>query len=282
MIEIIFLFSLALIFLIFASFQDLKTRIVYNWISFSLIVFALGFRFFFSLFNENWIFFYQGIIGLGIFFIIGNLLYYGRMFAGGDAKLMIALGAVLPISNSFSINANYFSLFILLFVLTGAVYGTSWSIFLSVKNYKSYSREFTRQFAKYKKVVLVMLFLGILVALLGFYNRIFLYLGFLIFISPYLFIYAKAVDEACMIKRVNTKKLVEGDWLCGDVKAGKIIKSNWHGLSEEEIKLIRKNHRFVKIKEGIPFVPVFLVSFLIYFIFTVFFLGAKGFSLLPF
>jgi len=41
-------------------------------------------------------FFYQGLIGLGIFFVLGNALYYGRMFAGGDAKLMIALGAVLP------------------------------------------------------------------------------------------------------------------------------------------------------------------------------------------
>jgi hypothetical protein len=38
--------------------------------------------------GENFVslnnFFYQGLIGLGIFFIIGNAFYYGRLFAGGD------------------------------------------------------------------------------------------------------------------------------------------------------------------------------------------------------
>ena len=101
MFEVIFLSVFALIWLIFASIQDLRTRMVSNWISFSLIIFVLGFRFFYSLFNENFAFFYQGLIGLGIFFVLGNLLYYGKMFAGGDAKLMIALGAVLPFSENF-------------------------------------------------------------------------------------------------------------------------------------------------------------------------------------
>ena len=97
MFEIIFLIILALIFILVATFQDLRMREVANWINFSLIIFALGFRFFWSLFSESGFgFFYQGLIGFGIFFILGNLFYYGRIFAGGDAKLMIAMGAILP------------------------------------------------------------------------------------------------------------------------------------------------------------------------------------------
>ncbi|MBU2053223.1 MAG: prepilin peptidase [Nanoarchaeota archaeon] len=104
MYGVIFLIVLGFVWIIFASVQDLKNKEVANWLNFSLIIFALGFRFFYSLFYRGgFSFFYQGLIGLGIFFVLGNLLYYGRMFAGGDAKLMIAMGAVLPFSESFLI-----------------------------------------------------------------------------------------------------------------------------------------------------------------------------------
>ena len=124
MIEIIFLVLLALIWIVFATVQDLKSREVANWLNFSLIIFAMGFRFFYGLFGSNGFgLFYQGIIGLMIFFILGNFLYYSRMFAGGDAKLMIALGAILPLSENFMTNINYFIGFFILFLVAGTVYG---------------------------------------------------------------------------------------------------------------------------------------------------------------
>ncbi|MBI2056754.1 hypothetical protein HYT91_00690 [Candidatus Pacearchaeota archaeon] len=51
MFHIIFLVALALVWMIFAVVQDLKKREIANWVNFSLIIFALGFRFFYSLFN---------------------------------------------------------------------------------------------------------------------------------------------------------------------------------------------------------------------------------------
>ena len=66
MIEMWFLIAVGLIAVIFASIQDLKKREVTNWISFSLIVFALGFRFFYSLFSgesfQDLNFFYYGLL----------------------------------------------------------------------------------------------------------------------------------------------------------------------------------------------------------------------------
>ena len=67
-----------------------------------------------------------------------------------------------------------------------------------------------------------------------------------------------------MVKTVSGNKLCEGDWLVKDVKVGKkTIKADWDGLSLEDIKIM-KHLRRVKIKEGLPFVPAFLIAFLSY------------------
>lgn len=266
MYEVIFLFALAFVWIIFATIQDLRKREIANWVSFSLIIFALGFRFFYSLFSSaGFNFFYQGVLGLGIFFIIGNMLYYGRLFAGGDAKLMIALGAILPFSESFSVNMDIFILFLFVFLITGAIYSLIISLIISFRNFKRFRREFGKIFNKYKKFIYPVMFLGLVLMVSGF-NTLVFYLGIIIFILPYLYIYTKAVDEACMIKRIKPSLLSEGDWLYKDVRVGKkTIKATWSGLNKKEIRLIQRNKKFVLIRHGIPFTPVFLISFLIFF-----------------
>lgn len=264
MIEVIFLIALAAIFITFAVVNDIKERIVPNWLNFSLIIFALGARFFYSLFNENFAFFYQGAIGFGIFFILGNAFYYGRIFAGGDAKLMIALGAVLPFSTIPTMNFKIFAVFFFLFLISGAVYGAIWSVFLPMKNFKEFRKELSIQFEKNKKKFYPVLIFGILLLAAGILtNPIILYFGLIALIMPYLYFYAKAVDENCLVRNVKTKNLTEGDWLYRDAKIGnKTIKARWDGLSENEIKILRKKFKQVKIRQGIPFTPVFLTSFL--------------------
>ncbi|MAH03714.1 hypothetical protein CMI39_02925 [Candidatus Pacearchaeota archaeon] len=263
MYEIIFLIILALIWIIFASIQDLKKREVANWVNFSLIIFALGFRFFYSVFIENFNFFYQGLIGLGIFFIIGNFFYYGRMFAGGDAKLMIALGTILPFSKDFLVNIQIFILFFLIFLFVGAFYGLIWSGFLSLRNFNEFKSEFYKRLNKNSKIVLFVMFLGIILIIFGFVEKLFFSFGILVFIIPYFYLYAKSIDEVCMIKKIKTNYLTEGDWLYRDLKVGKkLIKANWEGLTKEQIKEIKKRYKQIKIRQGIPFVPVFLISFL--------------------
>ncbi|MBI4116397.1 prepilin peptidase [Candidatus Pacearchaeota archaeon] len=265
MIEIIFLIILAAVFMALAVVNDVKERIVPNWLNFSLIIFALGFRFFYSLFNENFPFFYHGLAGFGIFFILGNAFYYGRIFAGGDAKLMIALGAVLPFSTIPTMNFKIFAVFFFLFLISGAVYGFIWSIFLPMKNFKEFRKELSAQFEKNKKKFYPALIFGILLLAAGILtNPIILYFGLIVLIMPYLYFYAKAVDENCLVRNVKTKNLTGGDWLYKDVKIGnRTIKARWDGLSESEIKILRKKFKSVKIRQGIPFTPVFLMSFLI-------------------
>jgi len=267
MLEVIFLFVLALIWILLAVIQDLKTREIANWLNFSLIIFALGFRFFYSLFSAgNFHFFYQGLIGLGIFFVLGNVLYYGKMFAGGDAKLLIALGAVLPLSESFYDNLENFFLFFVVFLLIGAFYSIIISLRLCIKNYKKFRKEFTRQFKANRNILILSLLSSIIIVALSYLSFYLIFVAILTFISPYLYFYAKAVDETSMVKKLETSKLKEGDWLYKDVKVkGRTIMARWDGLNREEISLLRKRYKKILIREGIPFTPVFLVSLLILF-----------------
>ena len=261
---IIFLIVLGIVWIFFATIQDFKKREVANWLNFSLIVFALGGRFFYSLFSGNgFAFFYQGLVGLGIFFLLGNFFYYIRVFAGGDAKLMIALGAILPFSNNFLTNLKFYAFFLGIFFITGAIYGLIYSIILSLKNIKKLKKEFSKQFKLNKRIVRISLIISLFVICLGFLENIFIYVGLLIFAYPFLYLYAKSIEEGVMILNVSVSKLTEGDWLYEDLKIGKkVIRANWDGLSKEDIREIKKKLKEVKIKQGIPFVPSFLLGFI--------------------
>ena len=128
-----FLFALALLFTLFATIQDIKKREVANWLNFSLIAFALAFRAFYSITNNSPKFFLLGISGLAIFIAIANLLYYGKIFAGGDAKLLMGFGIILPYTTYFSLVTLSLS-FVLLLLTTGAIYSLFYSIVIVQKN----------------------------------------------------------------------------------------------------------------------------------------------------
>ena len=100
---------------------------------------------------------------------------------------------------------------------------------------------------------------------LGFLENLMFYFGFLIFILPYFYLYAKSVEEVCMIRKIKTKYLTEGDWLYSDIIIeGKKIKSNWEGLSKRQLDLIQKKcKKKILIKYGIPFTPSFLLGYIV-------------------
>jgi Flp pilus assembly protein protease CpaA len=269
MYEIIFLLILSFCYLIFAVIQDFKSREIADWLNYSLIIFALGFRFFYSLFNENnFNFFIQGFIGFLIFLGLANLFYYSRLFAGGDAKLMMALGAILPLDYSFSSNLLLFLNFLFYFFIASLIYVLISSVFLTLKNFKSFKIKFIKEVKFQKRLIILSWLFFFLSTILNFvflskFN--FVFLGFFILVLTYSYIYSKSLDECCMIKEVLTKNLTEGDWLYKDVRLKKeTIKSKWEGLTKEEIRKIRLELKKVKIRQGIPFSPTFLLGFLLF------------------
>jgi hypothetical protein len=253
------------VWVIGAILQDLHRREVDNLWNFSLIAIALSYRAGVSVFNfEPW-FFINGLIGFGIFLILGNIFYYARLFAGGDTKLLIALGAILPLSYNWIVNFKIFGWFILLSFVGGSIYVLCWSIALVFLNWNNFKKEYFKQFKFYKSIFLIsfiFVLVWIVLSLIFFNELAFMGLVFLLF--PVLFIFAKSVEECCMVKKISPDQLTEGDWLYEDVFVnGKKIKSHWEGVSGAELKLIsEKYRRKLLVKYGVPFTPAFLIGLL--------------------
>lgn len=264
-----FLFIFAAIWIFTATIFDLKKSEIPDWLNFSLVFFALGFRFFYSLFSmSNFSFFYQGVLGFLVFFILGNILYYSRMFAGGDAKLFYSLGAILPTFGNFSQNIGSFVVYIFFFVLVGAVYGIVGSAYLSIVNSERFKKGFVTLFRKNKRMVFVYDFIAIVILFLSFLVEPLIYIAILSFIFPYFYFFVKAVDEYCMVKSVSPSKITPGDWLYKDIKVGrKTIHATWNGLEKDEIELLKKRKKKVLLRYGIQYSPVFLISFILFWAF---------------
>jgi len=263
----LFLIGIGLFWMLVASIQDIRKREVENWWNFSLIIIVLAFRAFLSIETWNYWYFLWGLIGLFGGFILANLFYYGRLFAGGDAKLLMALGTILPLSLDWSINLQILVVFLLSFLLAGAVYGMIYSFGMMLARFKNFRKEFSRQFKEYSKMIIFVEAFSLVLILISAYFNFYLGLALfsIIFLSPILLLYAKAIEEACMIKLVNKHELTIGDWLYKPLKVGnKMIAPNWEGLSEKQLVLIQKKFKGrVFIKQGLPFVPAFLIAFIL-------------------
>ncbi len=251
------------VWLLVASYRDLKYREIPNWLSFSLVAFGLAYNSFKSISMMSYEPILFSVVGFFLLTLLAYALYYSRVFAGGDAKLLIALGPVLPLFSSFEMNISFIIFYVLLLLFMGGFYGLFYSFFIIAFNRKKFSKEF---FSRFDKNTVFMFFLPAIlfaVFILWLGELIFLFLAFVVAIFPLLLFYSKAVEE-CMVIDKNGKEVVVGDWLYKPVKVkGKEIKPGWEGLSEKDVKIIRKTGKKVKVKDGIPFVPSFFLSFLL-------------------
>lgn len=269
-----FLFSIALVYVIFASIQDLRKKEVANWLNFSLLAFALAYRAFYSYFENDVQFFILGLAGFGIFFLIGNAFYYSKIFGGGDVKLLMAIGVILPYSNYIDLIFNSLFFLAVLF-LGGAVYSIIYSSFLVYKNYSNFKKEFSKLLINKRKMIILCFILAFILLvtgeILGNYTNIWTYEAVAVILLCFLYIYLKSLESACMIRYVLPKDLTEGDWLEKSIHIkGKTISKSVHGLSFKEINLIRKANKKVLIRYGVPFVPAFLIALIATVFFWVF------------
>ena len=270
MIEYYFLFILAFIAVLFAVIQDLRFHEIANWLTFSLIAFILTYRAFYAIVFHDASFFFFGLGGIILFVALGFLLYYARVFAGGDAKLLFGLGGIFPYT-SFSDYILYGLGFIVLLFICGIIYTLIYTIFLVRKQWTSFSKSFVQEIFRLKWLFI----LGILFAVISGILISFI-LGLLFLLFPLIYTYAHVVEHVCMIRLTSPYILTEGDWLVKDVKIGnKFIRKNVHGLSYKEILFLREKGKKIWIKFGVPFAPVFFFALLLFFLFYGKFLNWK-------
>jgi len=264
----IILFSLAIMWLLFASIQDIIKREVADWLSFSLLATALATRALYSIVTLQPIYFLYGIFTTAVFFLVALICYNAKFFGGGDAKLFTTLGAIFATTPTFAKQGPtylFLSPFPLTFlsnvVLLGSAYGIFLSIVLAFRSRKSFSKEAAKVWKQFKLFfALFFVFVAALyISFLLFKEKIMLCFAIIFAIFPFLIILVSAVEKACLVKLLPTSKLAEGDWLAQKISVkGKQIGTK--GLTREEIAILKKLKKKVKIKQGIPFVPVLFAS----------------------
>jgi Flp pilus assembly protein protease CpaA len=260
-----FLFWFFLAGVIIATLQDIKRREVDNWLNLFLLLGSLSYIFFKAVFeNDISIIALTGFVMITMF-IMMNLFYYGRIFGGGDAVLLFSMTAFF-VGATFIESSKNIIFFIILLMVSGSAYGLVFSITIYFKNFKKTNKEIIKQFNIIKKngILYAPIFLGIVMIFLSYFSFVFIIFSFIILTFPLLYIFARGVEKCSMIKEIPGKELREGDWLVSTQKIGnRIIKPNWEGLSDKEIKFLQHKKK-IKIKDGMPFVPAFLIAIIIY------------------
>jgi Flp pilus assembly protein protease CpaA len=263
--------------LLAASLCDLRTREVPDWISFCLAIFAMGFSILLSVFHQNIWFFVNALAGFLLGLILGFIMFYTGQWGGGDSKLVIGVCAILgfsipglsSIESQFSILAFFANT-----LIVGAAYGIIYSLGIAATKARQVSKE-AHAMLKAKNMIVLRTFL--LVLLIGsiiyklmspgnYLPIILLVISISFIVMFYTWVLVTCVEKAHMIRMAKTNELTEGDWITKPVmKDSKVILTPPKtGLSLEDIALLKKNKiQEVEIKVGIPFVPSFLLAFIL-------------------
>ena len=263
----VLLIIITLIVLILSSINDIRVREVPDWFSYGLIFAAFGIRIIFSL-SLGWEILFSGIIGFFACLALAFLFYYTGQWGGGDSKLLMGMGAVIGISFPFSAESFTLLWFFLALLFFGAIYGLIWMVVLAIIKREMFWENFKSAVSKRKKLHFTLVILTIIFIVLSIIQPyliplVFFPLGFL-----YLFVFVNVVEKSCFIRKISASKLTEGDWLAKDVKLKNKIVMEAKTLERDDVwKLkyleVNENLKPITIKEGVPFVPSFLIAYLI-------------------
>ncbi len=258
----VILIAVALVVLLIASYTDLRTKEVPDWLSYGFIFATLGIRGLYS-FQDGWQIIVSGLLGFAVFYLLALLFYYTHQWGGGDSKLLMGMGAALGISYPFT-QASFTPLwFLLLLLFSGAVYGMFWLGVLAVQRRNCLFPELRSLLGNHKKVHLSVGFGSLLFVGAGFFVNSLLFIIVLLVTLYYLLLFLVAVQSCCFINEKDTQTLTEGDWLADEVVVkGKVILKK-KTLTQHDIEKLH-THKIssVLVKEGIPFVPSFLIAYL--------------------
>ncbi len=254
-----------------AAIWDLKTTEIPDSIPYIMMAVALvayGVQAYAE--SNYWIILNSLIAGLS-FLGFGFLMYYFGQWGGGDAKLLSAIGFLLPTAPSGFSNLLFpFSLsFLFNLFLVGAGYMLVYASILAMVNTKIIERFISDVKSSSNIFVLgsVSLFLVFVVLNMLISNILSIRIGAEFLISNsvlpllatiFIFViwkFAKAVEEVGFKKKIPVQKLRVGD-------VPEYFKL-WEGITEKELKRIKSSgKKTIWIKEGIRFGGAFPLALL--------------------
>lgn len=267
---------IALCALVIGSYTDLRTREVPDWINLGLIGVGIAINLMFSLIFWDYSFVLASVVGLAIFFAFGWLMFYTGQWGGGDSKMLMGLAALLGI-DVFAKEFPYIAHFLINIIIVGALYGVFWTLYLIAKHRKLFLTQFKKQyrsdFVKKIRLIIFVLFGIIVISALiipdPYLKGVFFYIALILTFTFYIWIAVKAVEKSCMIKKVTPDKVTEGDWIAKEITVDKkyIAGPKDLGIEKKQMKKLmqlykKKKIKYVMVKEGIPFIPSFLLAYI--------------------
>ena len=249
MIEIIII--LAVVGSIIAGLWDLKTTEVPDPLPIGMV--AAGIIFWVA----NWIIAGESnplLLSLGVGTVLlaaGLLLYKKGQWGGADAWILAAIGYMIPVYNG-----NIFIVpYLFNFMLVSIAYTVIYSVVIGLLNRKALANVAADFKANIRIIVgaPVAVFAVILGAsfVLPQFIRLSLTLVPLVFLLVIFWRYAVVIEKHVFKKKIPVSKLRVGDVL---------EKGNWVGLTESQVRKLRREKRYVVIKDGMRFVPVFAIA----------------------
>lgn len=252
MIEIIIL--LALGGTIVAGLWDLKTTEVPDPIPIGMVIAGAGFWGLNWLVNGDLNSFIISISVGTVLLAIGLLLYKRGQWGGADAWILAAVGYMIPIYGGQIFIIQY----IFNFMLVSIVYTVIYSVVIGLLH--AHVFRYVKKDLIENRRIIAAIPLAALVVLLGLSAVIPPVASLAVTLVPLVIFlvvfwrYAVVIEKHVFKKKVSTAKLKVGDVL----ESGK-----WIGLTESQIKKIRSQKRYVVIKDGMRFVPVFAIALVI-------------------
>ena len=266
-------FLVGLGFLAVASWHDIRTREVPDLVSYGLILFAVGYGVAKALLLASWLPLLGMLAGFAAGVGLGLLLFYLGQWGGADSKLLMGLGGLLGLWLG-----NYDLLFFFVLVLlAGAAYGVLSVAWLAYRHRRAFLTRFKTLIReplihRSRMIVIICCFLFLIAAIfLADYRSLLIGVTVAAYLLYYLWFSVKVVEQAILSKEYPVGKLTEGDWILKDVvvRGKRICGPKDLGISQEQIAALKRlKVKSVWVKEGIPFVPSFLIAFLLLWLFA--------------
>ena len=260
------LFTLVFVALTIATLTDIYKKEVPDTVTYSLVILGFSLNMFLGLIHQDLSYMYESLAGFLFASLIGLILFYTAQWGGGDAKLIMGIGATvgLPISLQ---GVPFLVIFIINSFLVGALYGVAWIATLALFNLELVVTKVRENLSDTKKLGLlgvVFIFIALLIPVFTvdiIQEMALLYVGFLFLLSlfPFLLVSIRIVEDEVMQEQRSVEDLVPGDWVLEQPDGFEINKT---GISEEDIEELKEsNIESILVKKGIPFVPSFLIAF---------------------
>lgn len=271
------IYIISIIGLVIGSKTDLEKREVPDFLNFTMIALGIAIGAITSVITWTIWPFLSAVCGLAVGYLVGALMYYTGQWGGGDAKMLMGLGALhgVAIIGPASLWNGTFPLFFTIIItifIAGAIYGLGYAAFLALKHRVKFRRAFIKELHKRKRMrITVIIIVVILLASTFLFQLIMIKIliaaiAFFVFFGFHGIISSKALEQAILIKSIHVSKLVEGDWIVKDVlvKGKRICGPKDLGITIKQIEELKKHKvKIVKVKEGIPFIPGFLLGYII-------------------